>query len=564
MTAGAAPALPIGALAAEDFSIIQNEAGNVTAVTFIRNQVACRRRVLRIGRLGNVSLAQAPVLINICFRDDVFRVKLFILRQGLANLGNFQNTSRNVCRYSLCSGKLGRGIRLVLRSLFIIRQAPCALVGDSVLRYLFDFAVPHHSAQNQFDQRAGVVPEVARLDAGHGFLIVLHVPFAGGIFTRWGTAKEPSLRDMAHSRQHCAGIVQNVLNTSHRQGLNAHILAICINKDHVQQIAGKVKHFHTLKHRIVTVCRRQNVGKVLHFVCYHRQPFQQSNGVARADAGIPQFFTDAHILRNAPCTVEVGHRGAFGDLPVMEYQAAGRMHHITAVHAVHLVKLRDARTAFAVVFIVRVVLIAVDPQREHLVAAVNQQFCHAVNIPPVQRVLKKSAIVHQHNNSGATEKTRPFQRLCKFALVVNGLQVVIQPLLQVFILDTQVNAILGGIIRWGINDGRKQTISCIKVGQFRVCHSSTSCPLVILGAIVLGAILVQDVVIAIEAKLWFDFTGNNFFHLFSFPAIISDCAHQRCRPHTAQELPHQRGQGWSGRAFSRHPCFQVSALQVRH
>lgn len=231
-------------------------------------------------------------------------------------------------------------------------------------------------------------------------------------------------------------------NTSHRQGLNAHILAICINKDHVQQIAGKVKHFHTLKHRIVTVCRRQNVGKVLHFVCYHRQPFQQSNGVARADTGIPQFFTDAHILRNAPCTVEVGHRGAFGDLPVMEYQAAGRMHHITAVHAVHLVKLRDARTAFAVVFIVRVVLIAVDPQREHLVAAVNQQFCHAVNIPPVQRILKKSAIVHQHNNSGATEQTRPFQRLCKFALVVNGLQVVIQPLLQVFIITKDQYEIL--------------------------------------------------------------------------------------------------------------------------
>ena len=107
-----------------------------------------------------------------------------------------------------------------------------------------------------------------------------------------------------------------------------------------------------------------------------------------------------------------------------------------------------------------------------------------------------------------------------------------------------------------------QSYYCIKVGQFRVCHSSTSCPLVILGAIVLGAILVQDVVIAIEAKLWFDFTGNNFFHLFSFPAIISDCAHQRCRPHTAQELPHQRGQDWSGRASSRHPCLQVSASVV--
>ena len=190
--------------------------------------------------------------------------------------------------------------------------------------------------------------------------------------------------------------------------MNAYIFAICINKDHIQQIAGKVKHFHTLKHRIVTVCRGQNIGKVLHFVCHHRQPFQQANRVARADAGIPQFFTDAHILRDAPCSIEIGHRGAFGNLSVMEYQAAGRMHYIAAIHTVHLVKLRDARTAFAVVFIVRVVLIAVDPQRKHLIPSVNQQFFHAMNIPPVQRILKKSTIIHQHNNSRAAKQSCPF------------------------------------------------------------------------------------------------------------------------------------------------------------
>ena len=74
---------------------------------------------------------------------------------------------------------------------------------------------------------------------------------------------------MAHSGQHSTGIVQNVLDSRHGQGLNANILAICINEDHVQQITGKVKHFHTLKNRIVTVYRRQDVCEVLHFVCHH-------------------------------------------------------------------------------------------------------------------------------------------------------------------------------------------------------------------------------------------------------------------------------------------------------
>lgn len=60
---------------------------------------------------------------------------------------------------------------------------------------------------------------------------------------------------MRYSRQHRTGIVQNVLNASNRQGLNAHILAVGINNDHVQQITGKVKHFHTLKNRILAVCR---------------------------------------------------------------------------------------------------------------------------------------------------------------------------------------------------------------------------------------------------------------------------------------------------------------------
>ena len=269
VTAGAAPTLPIGTLAAEDFPIVQDEAGNITAVPFIRNQVTCRRRVLRIGRLGNVSPTQAPVLIDIRFRDDVFRIKLFILRQRPANLVGFQDASGNVCGSRLCSGKLGCSIRLILRSLFIVRQAPSALVGNGILWHLIDFTVPRHSAQNQFDQRAGVVPEVTGLDAGHGLLIVFHIPFTRGIFASRGASKEPCLRNMAHSGQHSTGIVQNVLDSRHRQGLNANILAICINEDHVQQITGKVKHFHALKNRIVTVYRRQDVCEVLHFVCHH-------------------------------------------------------------------------------------------------------------------------------------------------------------------------------------------------------------------------------------------------------------------------------------------------------
>ena len=272
MTAGAAPALPIGALAAEDFSIIQNEAGNVTAVTFIRDDVlfipvkisSSENLILRIP-----SCSHPPILIDIHFRDDVFRVKLFILCQRPANLVGFQDASSNVCGSRLCSGKLGCSIRLILRSLFIVRQAPSALVGNGILWHLIDFTVPRHSAQNQFDQRAGVVPEVTGLDAGHGLLIVFHIPFTRGIFTSRGASKEPCLRNMAHSGQHSTGIVQNVLDSRHGQGLNANILAICINEDHVQQITSKVKHFHTLKNRIVTVYRRQDVCEVLHFVCHH-------------------------------------------------------------------------------------------------------------------------------------------------------------------------------------------------------------------------------------------------------------------------------------------------------
>ena len=269
VTARAAPALPIRTLSAEDFPIVQDKAGNITAFSFIRNQVACCRRVLRIGRLGNVSPTQAPVLIDIHFRDDVFRVKLFILCQRPANLVSFQDASGNVCGSRLCSGKLGRSIRLILRSLFIVRQAPSALVGNGILWHLIDFTVPRHSAQNQFDQRAGVVPEVTGLDAGHGLLVVFHISFTRGIFASRGAPKEPCLRNMAHSGQHGTGIVQNVLDSRRGQGLNANILAICINEDHVQQITGKVKHLHTLKNRIVTVYCRQDVCEILHFVCHH-------------------------------------------------------------------------------------------------------------------------------------------------------------------------------------------------------------------------------------------------------------------------------------------------------
>ena len=84
------------------------------------------------------------------------------------------------------------------------------------------------------------------------------------------------------------------------------------------------------------------------------------------------------------------------------------MHYIAAVHAVYLIKLRDASSALAIIFICRIVFVAVNPQRKYLIPSVNQQFFHAMNIPPVQRILKKSTIIHQHNNSRAAKQPCPF------------------------------------------------------------------------------------------------------------------------------------------------------------
>ena len=129
------------------------------------------------------------------------------------------------------------------------------------------------------------------------------------------------------------------------------------------------------------------------------------------------------------------------------------MYYIAAVHTVYLIKLRDASSALTIVFICRIVFVAVDPQRKHLIPSVNQQFFHAMNVPPVQRILKKSSIVHQHNNSRAAKQPRPFQRFREPALVVDSLQMVVKTLLQILILDAKVDTVLGGIVCRGINDG---------------------------------------------------------------------------------------------------------------
>ena len=101
-----------------------------------------------------------------------------------------------------------------------------------------------------------------------------------------------------------------------------------------------------------------------------------------------------------------------------------------------------------------------------------------------------------------------------------SLQAVVQLLLQVFVLDSKVNAVFGSIVRRGINDGCKQAVAGVQVCQFCIAHSGAGCPLVILGAVVLGAVFVEHIVIAVKAELCFDFAGNNFFHLFSFPAML--------------------------------------------
>ena len=129
------------------------------------------------------------------------------------------------------------------------------------------------------------------------------------------------------------------------------------------------------------------------------------------------------------------------------------MHNIVAVHAVDLVVLRDASAAPAVVLIVRVVLIPIDPKRIHFVAAIYQQFFDAVHVTPVQRILQEPSVVNQHHHSSTTKEPCPAQSLGKFALVSDGLQVVVELFLQVFVLDAEVDAVLGCIVRRGINNG---------------------------------------------------------------------------------------------------------------
>ena len=97
------------------------------------------------------------------------------------------------------------------------------------------------------------------------------------------------------------------------------------------------------------------------------------------------------------------------------------MHNIVAVHAVDLVVLRDASAAPAVVLIVRVVLIPIDPKRIHFVAAIHQQLFDAVHVTPVQRILQEPSVVNQHHHSSTTKEPRPAQSLGEFALVSDGL-----------------------------------------------------------------------------------------------------------------------------------------------
>ena len=413
MTAGATPSLTIGTPAAKDSAIVQDKACHIAAIALIcNNGILLPAEIARCRNLPS-GIRQAPILflIEVCFREDVFGVELLILHQCPADLGSLQDSVCDICGCGLCSGKLGCCHRLILRCLFIVRRAPCALVSDGILRHFLDFAAPCHAAQDKFHKCPGVVAQIAGLDAAHELLVIFKVAFAGCVLARRRAAKEPRLRNMAHSGQHSTGIVQNVFNTRHRQGLNADILAVCVDKDHIQQVAGKVKHFHTLKNCILTVCRRKHIGKVLHLVGCHRQPFQQANGIARSDACVPQFLTDAHILRDAPRPVEVGQRRSFWDVGIMENQATGRMHGVVAVHAAYLIILRDAGAALAVVFIVRIVLIPVDPQREHFIPAIHQQFINAVHIPPVQRFLQEPTIIHQHNDSSTTKQPGPPKRL---------------------------------------------------------------------------------------------------------------------------------------------------------
>ena len=456
MPTGATPALTIGATPAEDLAVLHDKARHITAVSLIGNKTACVRDVLLLtisGFLLGIGSAKTPVLVDVRFRENVLRVKLFVPNHRAANFFSFDNSICDICASGLCSGELCRSSSLVLCCLFIVRRAPRALVGHGVLRYLLDFPVPNHAAKNQLNEGTGVIAEVTVLETPDEFLVILKVTLSSGILARRGTPKKPRLWDMRYSRQHRTGIVQNVLNASNRQGLNAHILAVGINNDHVQQITGKVKHFHTLKNRILAVCRGKHTSKILHLVGHHRQPFQQADRIAGAYAGISQLFTNAQILRDAPCAVEISHSGAFRDVRVVENKASGRMHNIVAVHAVDLVVLRDASAAPAVILIVRVVLISIDPKRIHFVAAIYQQLFDAVHVTPVQRILQEPPVVNQHHHSSAAKEPRPAQSLGKFALVSDGLQVVVDLLLQVFVLDAEVDAVLGCVVRRGINNG---------------------------------------------------------------------------------------------------------------
>ena len=40
-------------------------------------------------------------------------------------------------------------------------------------------------------------------------------------------------------------------------------------------------------------------------------------------------------------------------------------------------------------------------------------------------------------------------------------------------------------------------------------------------AVVLGAVLVQHIIVTVKAQLCFNFSGNNFFHAFSFPITLN-------------------------------------------